>query len=85
VLIGTHGRREKLGDPGADTRAAEELRSQARALYRLAKATPDPHESLLHVLHALELEADADLLERRDLPQAGTIDSPNPSPDCNNL
>jgi hypothetical protein len=32
-----------------------------------------PDESLLHVLHALELEADADLLERRDIPKAHVI------------
>jgi hypothetical protein len=54
---------------------AEELRSQARALYGLAKATPEPDESLLHVLHALELETAADRLERGDIPKAHVIDS----------
>src|ERR1700722_18604340 len=43
---------------------AEKLRAQAGALYDLAKATPHPDESLLHVLHAIELETDADRLER---------------------
>ncbi len=64
---------------------AEELRSRARALYQLAKATPEPDESLLHVLHALELEADADLLERGDVRPAQGIDSPNASPNCNSI
>ena len=54
---------------------ADELRAQARSLYELAKATSQPDESLLHVLHAIELEADADHLERRDIPQAHVIDS----------
>jgi hypothetical protein len=54
---------------------AEELRSQARALYDLAKATPQPDESLLHVLHAVELETHADLLECDDLPEAHVIGS----------
>jgi hypothetical protein len=52
-----------------------QLRSQARALYELAKATPEPDESLLHVLHALELETAADRLERDDIPEAHVIDS----------
>ena len=56
-------------------RHAEELRSQARTLYDLAKATPQPDESLLHVLHALELETAADRLERGDIPEAHVIDS----------
>lgn len=54
---------------------ADELRAQARTLYELAKKTSQPDESLLHVLHAIELEADADLLERRDVPKAHVIDS----------
>jgi hypothetical protein len=54
---------------------AEKLRAQARALYDLAKATPHPDESLLHVLHAIELETDADRLERGDIPEAHVIDS----------
>ena len=54
---------------------ADELRAQARTLYELAKTTSQPDESLLHVLHAIELEADADLLERRDSPQAHVIES----------
>jgi hypothetical protein len=54
---------------------ADELRAQARALYGLAKATPQPDESLLHVLHAVELETAADHLERRDIPEAHVIDS----------
>ena len=54
---------------------AEELRSQARSLYDLAKATSHPDESLLHVLHAIELEAEADILERGDIPEAHVIDS----------
>jgi len=53
---------------------AEELLSQARALYDLAKATPHPDESLLHVLHALELETAADRVERGPIPQAHVID-----------
>jgi hypothetical protein len=54
----------------------DELRSQARALYDLAKATAaQPDESLLHVLHALELETAADRLERTDIPEAHVIDS----------
>ncbi len=59
---------------------AEELRSRAQALYRLAKATPEPDESLLHILHALELEADADLLERDDVRPGHRIDSPTRLP-----
>jgi len=54
---------------------ADELRAQARSLYELAKSTSYPDESLLHVLHAIELEADADLLERDDIPDAHVIDS----------
>jgi hypothetical protein len=54
---------------------AQELRSRARTLYGLAKATPHPDESLLHVLHAVELETQADLLERGDIPDAHVIDS----------
>jgi hypothetical protein len=54
---------------------ADELRAQARSHYQLAKATSHPDESLLHVLHAIELEADADLLEREDIPKAHVIDS----------
>ncbi len=54
---------------------AEELRTQARALYALAQTTPQPDESLLHILHALELETDADLLEGGDLPKPHVIDS----------
>jgi hypothetical protein len=54
---------------------AEELRSQARALYDRAKATSQPDESLLHVLHAVELETHADLLECGDIPEAHVIDS----------
>jgi hypothetical protein len=54
---------------------ADELRAQARTLYDLAKRTSQPDESLLHVLHAIELEADADLLERRDIPKAHVIES----------
>ena len=54
---------------------AEELRSQARALYDLAKATPQPDESLLHVLHAIEFETAAERLERGDIPQAHVINS----------
>ena len=51
----------------------DELRAQARALYDLAKTTPQPDESLLHVLHALELETTADHLDR--IPEAHVIDS----------
>ena len=54
---------------------ADELRAQARSLYQRAKDTSHPDESLLHVLHAIELEADADLLERDNLPKAHVIDS----------
>ena len=54
---------------------ADELRAEARSLYELAKRSPHPDESLLHVLHAIELEADADILEPRDIPQAHVIDS----------
>jgi hypothetical protein len=54
---------------------AEELRSRARALYDLAKATQQPDESLVHVLHAIELETAADRLERGDIPEAHVIDS----------
>jgi len=54
---------------------ADELRAQARSLYQLAKATSHPDESLLLVLHAIELEADAEFLERRDIPKAHVIDS----------
>jgi hypothetical protein len=53
----------------------EELRAQARTLYGLAKATPHPDESLLHVLHAVEFETTADRLERGDIPEAHVIDS----------
>ncbi len=54
---------------------ADELRAQARSLYQLAKRTSHPDESLLHVLHAIELEADADALERDDIPDAHVIES----------
>ncbi len=54
---------------------ADELRAHARSLYKLAKRTPHPDESLLHVLHAIELEADAEILERGDIPDAHIIDS----------
>ncbi len=54
---------------------AEELRSRARSLYDLAKATPQPDESLLHVLHAIELETAAERLERGNIPEAHVIDS----------
>lgn len=54
---------------------ADELRAQARSLYALAKATSQPDDSLLHVLHAIELEADADLLERGEIPKPHVIDS----------
>jgi hypothetical protein len=56
-------------------RRADELRAQARSLYQLAKATSSPDESLLHVLHAIELEADAEVLEHGDIPKAYVIDS----------
>ena len=52
---------------------ADELRAQARSLYQLAKDTSQPDESLLHVLHGIELEAHADLLERGDIPNAHVI------------
>jgi hypothetical protein len=54
---------------------ADELRAQARSLYQLAKKTSQPDESLLHVLHAIELEADADLLERGEI--RGAVFPPN--------
>jgi hypothetical protein len=56
---------------------ADELRAQARSLYQLARATSHPDESLLHVLHAIELEADAALLERErdDIPTPHVIDA----------
>jgi hypothetical protein len=54
---------------------ADELRVQARSLYELAKTTPEPDEGLLHLLHAIELEAEADLLERGDIPKAHVIKS----------
>jgi hypothetical protein len=54
---------------------ADELRAKARSLYQLAKATSHPDESLLHVLHAIELEADAEQLERREIPKPHIIDS----------
>jgi hypothetical protein len=54
---------------------ADQVRAQARSLYELAKATSQPDESLLHVLHAIELEEDADLLERGEIPKAHVIQS----------
>jgi hypothetical protein len=54
---------------------AHELRTQARAFYQLAKATSHPDESLLHVLHAIEFESEAALLERGDIPDAHVIES----------
>jgi hypothetical protein len=54
---------------------ADELRAQARSLYQLAKRTSHPDESLLHVLHAIELEAAADVVERGEIPRAHVIDS----------
>ena len=56
---------------------ADELRAQARSLYQLAKATSHPDESLLHVLHAIELEADAALLEQEGdkIPNPHVIES----------
>ena len=43
---------------------AEELRAQAKELYRQADTLADATERLSVVLRALELEADADELER---------------------
>jgi hypothetical protein len=57
---------------------ADELRAQARSLYRLAQATSQPDESLLHVLHAIELETDADFLERGEIPKAHVIEARAP-------
>jgi len=54
---------------------ADELRAEARSLYQRARDTSHPDESLLHILHAIELEADADLLERDAIPEAHVIDS----------
>ena len=54
---------------------ANELRARARTLYELAKATPYTDESLLHILHAIEFEAEADRLDRGDIPKAHVIDS----------
>ncbi len=64
---------------------ADELRAQARSLYQLAKKTPHPDESLLHVLHAIELEADADVLERDEIPSAHVIDSRSPAGNRRNV
>lgn len=58
---------------GVDMTRAVEMRAQARTLYQLAKATSQPDESLLHVLHAIELEADAERLERAEIPRAHVI------------
>jgi hypothetical protein len=59
---------------------SDELRARARALYDLAKAEGLPDEGLLHVLHAIELEAHADQLEgarleRDDIREPTDIDS----------
>ena len=64
---------------------ADELRAQARSLYELAKDTSHPDESLLHVLHAIELESDADRMERGDIPKAHVIDSPRSAGNRNSL
>ena len=50
-----------------------ELRAQARSLYALARSTPEADVSLLHVLHAIELESDAEFLERGDIPKGHVI------------
>jgi len=64
---------------------AEKLRAQARALYDLAKGTSHPDESLLHILHAVELETAADNIERGDIPEAHVIDSRAASANRKNL
>ena len=69
------GERSGPTDMGSTMARADELRAQARSLYQLAKATSHPDESLLHVLHAIELEADAERLELGDIPKAHVIDS----------
>jgi len=43
----------------------DDLRRQAKELFDLAKMVDDADERLIHVLKAIELEADADALERR--------------------
>jgi hypothetical protein len=52
----------------------DQLRAQAQALYRRARTSGQPDESLIHVLHAVELEAQADGLERGEIPEAHVID-----------
>jgi hypothetical protein len=47
-----------------------ELRARARYLYGLARATANGDESLLHMLHAIECEQQAEDVERR-CPGAG--------------
>jgi hypothetical protein len=52
---------------------ADELRAQARALYQRARTTRQADESLIHVLHAIELEAEAEQVELGEIPQAHVI------------
>ncbi len=51
----------------------DHLRAQARTLYQQAQSTDQPDESLLHVFHAIELETEADSLERA-IPVAHVIE-----------
>jgi hypothetical protein len=43
---------------------ADELRAEARTLYQQAQSAELPDETLLHLFHAIELETEADDLER---------------------
>ena len=73
----THG--ADIGVPVMDSTMtrANELRAQARALYQCARTTRQADESLIHVLHAIELEAEAEQVEHGEIPEAHVIDYPN--------
>jgi len=57
---------------------ANELRAQARALYQRARTARQADESLIHVLHAIELEAEAEQVEHGEIPLAHVIDDRRP-------
>ena len=57
--------------------SAEELRAKAMQLYEQADKTEDATERLGYVLRALELETDADVMEREQLAAQAQVQPKN--------
>jgi hypothetical protein len=57
--------------------SAEELRAKAMQLYDQADKAEDATERLGYVLRALELETDADVMEREQLAAQGQVQPKN--------